>query len=137
MKVKDKEKRIGFRDLIILLVFSVIILTIHYIIKIFLEQQIETNYFYAFLPYLIDLILIIALFLEVKFSIKKKIKDISKIAIWIPFLDIVVNFLIFLIGLFLNVTNDFTLIFKSGNGIFAVALVILADYFWWKTINTK
>ncbi|MFA5992952.1 MAG: hypothetical protein WC796_04570 [Candidatus Pacearchaeota archaeon] len=137
MTEKGKEKRFSFGDLVILLVFLVVILAIHYIIKIVLKQQAETNSFYVFLPYLIDTVLIIIGWFYVKYGKEKKTKDKIKVAMWIPFLDIAVNFIIFLVGLLFNLTNDFTLMFKSSNGIFAVALVIIADYFWWKAINFR
>lgn len=132
-----KEKRFSFGDLVILIVVLVIILAIHYFIKLIFKQEFETNSFYVFLPYLIDTILIILGWFYVKYSKNKSIKEKVKVALWIPFLDVAVNFIIFLVGLLFNITNDFTIMFKTSNGVFAVALVVIADYFWWKAINFK
>lgn len=82
----------------------------------------------AISPYFLDLALLIGFY----FYRKNKI---ARLLAWAPFLDIFWNFLMFLIGLALNKPNDFIVMFLTGNGIYAISLVILADLLWWKTIR--
>jgi len=91
----------------------------------------------SFLPYIFDLTLIIIIFAYIKYIKEKKFERLLKIFIWAPFLDIAINFFIFLISLFFNYENEITLIFKQGYGIFFIALVMIADWLWWKVINIK
>lgn len=84
----------------------------------------------AISPYFLDLVLLFGFFFF------RKNKTIRLLA-WVAFLHIVWNFFMLFVGLILNKQNDFIVMFMTGNGIWAVALVVLADFLWWKTIRYK
>ncbi len=143
------------KKLLILLALTILLLIIHEYIHYFVIQSqgynaiVKWNIFLpsvsyfdlkgiinsqlfiiAISPYFLDLALLVG------FYFYRKNKTIRLLA-WIPFLHVFCNFLMFFVGLWLDKPNDFIIMFITGNGIFAIALVIIADIFWWKTIRYK
>ena len=47
------------------------------------------------------------------------------------------NFFMLFVGLALNKANDFVIMFASGNGMYAPGLVVITNFFWWRTVNEK
>jgi hypothetical protein len=132
-----KKRKFDWKTVSFFIISIIVIFGIHYLINHYLIKTNLPSMMVLFLPYIFNLFIIILIFAYIQYIKERKFEKLLKLFIWAPFLDIAINFFIFLISLFFNYENDVTLIFKQGQGIFFVALVVIADWLWWKTINTK